>query len=301
MARAARVKSPEYIYHVMSRTISEVPLFKDNKDKDKYMEYIKKYKKLYDFKLYSYCLMKNHVHLLIYSNGSDISNIMHGINQSYAQYFNKKYQRHGHLFQDRFKSKVVSDHVYLKTVSLYIHNNPSRIDKYKNCIEKYKYSSLGIFLGKIDDKYDILDDKYLLSLFGKTLNESRKIYSNLVKVDYTSIEREDMEFNKEKSSYKNDSVTKPCKISPEDIMNLLSPYIKDRTGSFLCKYKRDTTEYKAVFVALTRYFCSYTYKETCKLLNDVTSTRIAQLSYKGFQLLEHEEKFQIMYKKFTLK
>lgn len=293
MARSARIKSPEYIYHVMSRSISEIPLFKDNKDKDKYMEYIKKYKKIFDFKLYSYCLMKNHIHLLICSNGSDISSIMHGINQSYAQYFNRKYQRHGHLFQDRFKSKVVEDNVYLKTVSLYIHKNPSRIDRYKNCIEKYKYSSLGVFLGKVNDKYDIIDDKYLLSFFGRTINESRINYSKMINCDCINNQNEDMEFENEKSFYVNDSVTKKTNISPKDILDLMSPYFNNE---IICKYNRTSTEYKAIFVALTRYYCCYTYKEICKLMRNLTSTRIAQLSYKGFQLLDTEEKYKILLK-----
>ena len=60
--------------------------------------------------------MDNHAHLLIDANGADISKVMHGINFSYAMYFNKKYEREGHLFKDRFKSKIVDDDRYLKTV-----------------------------------------------------------------------------------------------------------------------------------------------------------------------------------------
>ncbi len=90
---------------------------------------VKKYKDLYNFKIYGYCLMDNHSHLMIDANGADISKVMHGINFSYAMYFNRKYERDGHLFKDRFKSKIVNNDKYLKALSLYIHNNPTGIGR----------------------------------------------------------------------------------------------------------------------------------------------------------------------------
>ena len=117
----------------MCRSISEINLFKDDSDKRKYMALIKKYQRLFKFKVYGYCLMNNHVHLIIDANGSDISKVMHGINFSYAQYFNKRHKRHGHLFQDRFKSKIINNKRYLFAVSAYVHNNPTNIPEYNNC------------------------------------------------------------------------------------------------------------------------------------------------------------------------
>ncbi len=155
MSRTFRLKSEESIYHIMCKSITEVNLFKDDDDKKKYLYFIKKYKTLYNFKLYGYCLMDNHLHLIIDANGSDISKVMHGINFSYAMYFNKKHERQGHLFRDRFKSIIVDNETYLKTLSLYIHNNPTAIGEYKNCPEKYAFSSLSIFLGKRRDRFQI--------------------------------------------------------------------------------------------------------------------------------------------------
>ena len=97
MPRPFRLKNGESIYHVMCKSITEVNLFKDSEDKKKYLSLIKKYKTLY-----GYCLMDNHLHLIIDANGSDISKVMHGINFSYAMYFNKKHEMGGHLFRDRF-------------------------------------------------------------------------------------------------------------------------------------------------------------------------------------------------------
>ncbi|EYE87421.1 hypothetical protein Q428_13335, partial [Fervidicella metallireducens AeB] len=107
MPRLARQKKEDAIFHVMARSISEVDLFKDDEDKLNYLALVKKYQKTYEFRVYGYCLMDNHLHLIIDANGADISRIMHSINFSYAQYFNHRHKRHGHLFQDRFKSKMV--------------------------------------------------------------------------------------------------------------------------------------------------------------------------------------------------
>jgi REP element-mobilizing transposase RayT len=104
----------------MVRSISDVPLFRDDNDKDKYLLFIQKYQKKLGFKVYAYCLMTTHGHLIIDANGADISKVMHGINQCYAQYFNFRHKRHGHVFQDRFKSKVVDSEEYLFTLSAYI-------------------------------------------------------------------------------------------------------------------------------------------------------------------------------------
>ena len=93
MPRKPRVKTDDSIFHIMCKSISEVTLFRDNEDKNKYLFLIKKYKTLYNFKIYGYCLMDTHSHLMIDANGSDISKVMHGINFSYAMYFNRKYKK----------------------------------------------------------------------------------------------------------------------------------------------------------------------------------------------------------------
>jgi putative transposase len=165
MPRKARVKTTESIFHVICKSITEVSLFRDVDDKKRYLSLIKKYKTLYKFKIYGYCLMDNHSHLMIDANGSDISKVMHGINFSYALYFNKKYKREGHLFKDRFKSKIVDNEKYLKTLSLYMHNNPRSIVEYRTCPDEYAFSSLGIFLGKRRDHFNLVDYRYVMNHF----------------------------------------------------------------------------------------------------------------------------------------
>ena len=107
MPRMARVKIVDGKYHVMVRSLKELDLFKEDDDKIKYLSLLKKYQLKFGFQIYAYCLMNNHGHLIIDTCGADISKIMHGINFSYACYFNRKYTRYGPVFQDRFKSKIL--------------------------------------------------------------------------------------------------------------------------------------------------------------------------------------------------
>ena len=141
MAREARKVSESGIYHVMIRGINRQTIFEDREDEEKYLELLQIYRKRCGFALYGYCLMGNHVHLLIKeaahpsvisTNGSDLEigpgepleNVFKRIGVSYVTYFNRKYKRVGHLFQDRYKSEPVETDAYLLMALRYIHRNP---------------------------------------------------------------------------------------------------------------------------------------------------------------------------------
>ena len=98
MARKPRIHYENAIYHVIARGNNRENIFLDARDKDKYLELIGKYKQKYGFELFAYVLMDNHVHLLIYIDQISISKIMQGIQQTYTQYYNKKYRHVGHVF-----------------------------------------------------------------------------------------------------------------------------------------------------------------------------------------------------------
>ena len=120
MPRAARIKDPTAIYHTMSRSITEFDMFPDDSDKERFLDLLQKYKEKYQCKVYGYCLMTNHYHLIIDTCGFDISKFMKSLNQSYVKYINKKYKRRGHLLTERFNSKIISTNDYMMTVSAYI-------------------------------------------------------------------------------------------------------------------------------------------------------------------------------------
>ena len=91
VARTSRIKRKHGIYHIMVKSIPELKLYNDNEDKDKYLKIIKEKQVLFGFKIYAFCIMSNHGHFIIDSNGADISEIMQSINSKYAFYFNRKY------------------------------------------------------------------------------------------------------------------------------------------------------------------------------------------------------------------
>ncbi|MDT8858927.1 transposase [Alkalihalobacillus sp. MEB130] len=124
MPRKARTKSRSGIYHIMLRGINKQLIFEDDEDKRRFLEVLKRYKERCHFQLYGYCLMNNHVHLLMREGDEPLSLILKRISSSYVYWYNNKYDRFGHLFQERFKSENVEDRAYFLTVLRYIHQNP---------------------------------------------------------------------------------------------------------------------------------------------------------------------------------
>lgn len=106
MPRTARLIIKNACYHIITRGIRKSRSFVDDSDYHRYLKLLAKYKDKFKFKLYGWCLMPNHPHLIISSNS--ISKVMHAINFSYAQYFNYKYDKTGYLWQNRFKSFTVN-------------------------------------------------------------------------------------------------------------------------------------------------------------------------------------------------
>lgn len=139
MPRTAREESKTGVYHVILRGINQQNIFEDDEDKNKFLWIIREVKELCGFSVFAYCLMNNHVHLLIRVGNQPLGQIFKRIEGKYVYWFNNKYQRSGHLFQDRFKSEPVEDDEYLLTAICYIHYNPLRAGLSENLY--YKYSS----------------------------------------------------------------------------------------------------------------------------------------------------------------
>ncbi|MGI6428442.1 MAG: REP-associated tyrosine transposase [Syntrophomonadaceae bacterium] len=180
MPRNARQKALYSTYHIIQRGNDQREIFKSDQDRVYFIELLRKSKQEYKFLLYAYCLMNNHVHLALYDNGTDISQIMRSINVSYASYFNRKYQRSGHLFQDRFKSELVEDDRYVMELSRYIHNNPVKAGLVKNP-EEYKWSSFRQYMSRKKDIRKLIDSEFILALFSDDLDRARIEYNKFVK------------------------------------------------------------------------------------------------------------------------
>ena len=302
MSRTFRLKSGEALYHIMCKSISEVDLFKDTKDKEKYLFLIKKYKVLYNFKLYGYCLMDNHSHLIIDANGADISKVMHGINFSYAMYFNQKHKREGPLFKDRFKSIIVKNERYLKTLSLYIHNNPTDIVEYKDCPEKYAFSSLAIYIGKRRDNFNIVDCGFVMSLFGNNLKNARKNYYNLIfkcnEEEMREEMREEIEFKDEKTQYKCERKILVRNFKSEDIIEFITSKMNISKLQLHMKYSRKFVHAKALTIVLMRSLCNSKSSDICSTLGNITQARVSKLSTIGIELIESDKKYENIIRNF---
>jgi REP element-mobilizing transposase RayT len=285
--RIARQKTIDAIFHIMARSISELDLFRDDDDKLKYLSLVKKYQKLYQFRVYGYCLMDTHVHLIIDANGADISRIMHSINFSYAQYYNAVHKRHGHLFQDRFRSKMVKDERYLLSLSAYVHNNPTDIEGYESRPEKYEFSSLSIYLGLRRDPYDLVDDGFIMSMFGKSPRAAREKYIKLVYLCCEKI-KEDIEFKNEGTEYRSERKILVRNIKAEEIIEFIMYKMGVSDLKMYSKHSRKVVEAKALFVFLTRSLCNYKCCEICKILGNITQARVSMLSSLGISLLDDE-------------
>jgi REP element-mobilizing transposase RayT len=290
MPRVARIKNENGIYHVMVRSISDIPLFKDNEDKNKYLELIKKYKLTYIFKVYAYCLMTTHAHIAIDCCGADISKIIKSINQCYAAYFNKKYNRHGHVFQDRFKSKLVDDDKYLLTLTAYIHNNPKNISDDKKSILEYKYSSLGIYLNLATNIFDILDVDYILSHFSMNKKRARKVYFEFVDRLYNTGEKIDIEFKDEGSESRNQRTILLRNVNPIKVIDFISKYTKTDFNIHI-KFTHKNTDLKALSVLVMRSLCNFSFKEISNFIGNVTTSNLWRLCNKGYTLITSDIKY----------
>ena len=149
MSRKPRVLSLTGIYHVMLRGVNRQQIFEQEEDYRKFIFILRDMVSPRDeFKrplpprcaIYAYCLMSNHVHLLIKEEGDRIGEVIKKVATRYAMYYNNKYEHYGHLFQDRFKSEPVNDEAYFLTLLRYIHQNPVA-GKLCKRVEDYTWSS----------------------------------------------------------------------------------------------------------------------------------------------------------------
>lgn len=162
MPRRARKKSGNGTYHIMLRGINKQQIFEEAEDYEKFLDVLKSCKAISEFKLYAYCLMGNHIHLLIKEGKESLETIFKRIGGKFVYWYNVKYERVGHLFGDRFKSEPVDTDAYFLTVVRYIHRNPVKAGICKNP-KDYLYSSYNDYLNGAD----FVDSSLLYNLVPK--------------------------------------------------------------------------------------------------------------------------------------
>ena len=163
MPRQPRQKSESGIYHIMLRGINKQIVFEDDEDYLKFVETLEKYKAVSGYKVFAYCLMSNHIHILLKAEKEEPDLIIKRVAGSYVYWYNWKYYRRGHLFQDRYRSEPIENDLYFLTVMRYIHQNPVKANLVKN-IDEYRYSSYNDYIIN-DDR--IIDTEFAYSMMSK--------------------------------------------------------------------------------------------------------------------------------------
>ncbi len=222
MPRHAREKSETGIYHIMVRGINRQEIFHDADDYQKYLDTLSRVKEEKHFQVLGYCLMTNHLHLLINEGKSDISDIMKRIGVSYAYWYNWKYQRNGHVFQDRYKSESVEDDAYLLTVIRYIHQNPVKAGIVKRP-EEYRYSSCQDYYNAKYQHTGLTNPELILSIFSANQQQAVEKFK---------------EYNSEQSNENclDDEVQK--RKSDEEIREEISKLLKGKPVTILQQMER---------------------------------------------------------------
>lgn len=177
MPRMARQKSSTKVYHVILRGNAKQDIFLDKQDYCKFYKEICNTKEKYRYELYTYCLMTNHVHFILYDKNGNLSKALQSLTVSYSSYWNKKYERVGHLFQNRFLSKNVETAEYLKNLCRYIHQNPDKSGIAR--MEEYPWSSYQEYVKKAK----IIDKKQILLLFNDYEQEAIQNFVEFHKVN----------------------------------------------------------------------------------------------------------------------
>ena len=180
MPRKARIDAPGALHHIIIRGIERKAIFKDNVDRANFRERLGRIISETETGCYAWVLMNNHVHLLLKTGLAPIATVMRRLLTGYAVSFNRRHQRHGHLFQNRYKSFLCEEDVYLKELVRYIHLNPLRakIVKDLKALKKYRWCGHSTLMGKAETSFQ--DTEYVLKLFGQSTNQARRAYDRFV-------------------------------------------------------------------------------------------------------------------------
>jgi REP element-mobilizing transposase RayT len=155
----------------MLRGINQTQLFYDDDDRTTFLDRVKRYKDSCGFQLYAYCLMANHVHLLLQQGDIALAKVIQKLTLSYSHWFNSKYDRNGYLFQGRYKSEPIEEDSYFLAVLRYIHNNPVKVGESID-----SWTSYGDYMGTAT----LADTGFALSLFDTDTAKARRLFDEFM-------------------------------------------------------------------------------------------------------------------------
>ena len=192
MPRGARLDVPNVLHHVMARGIEGQDIFRDTRDYNEFLRRLSEVVTEGRVKLFAWCLLSNHFHLLVRPRVMLLSTMMRRLMTGYAVWHNRRHGRKGHLFQNRYKSIVVEEDPYFLELVRYIHLNPIRAGLVSQLTElsKYPYSGHSVIVGQRN--FDCQDVESVLVFFGDEFGKARTEYCSFLAARFNSGKGEDL-------------------------------------------------------------------------------------------------------------
>jgi REP element-mobilizing transposase RayT len=176
----ARLDAAGTLHHIILRGIEQRHIFDDDLDRERFVSRLALVSQETKTKVYAWSLLPNHVHLLIRSGPQGLPKFMRRLLTGYAQEYNRRHKRYGHLFQNRYKSIVCDEEVYFQELVRYIHLNPLRAGLIANLgqLDRHPWSGHAVIMGKTKSLWQ--DGDYVLSSFGRKTGQARRIYRQYI-------------------------------------------------------------------------------------------------------------------------
>lgn len=200
MVRVAREESYTGYYHVMMRGNNKSMIFNNASEKYYFLEQLNLQVEEGNIAIAAYCIMDNHVHLLLKSDLESMSEAIKRINIRFALRYNNKYERVGHVFQNRFKSEVINNDGHLIQVMRYIHNNPVKANMVSK-VEEYRWSSYNSYINKRDRLVDSESKQMIMDMFSGSIKEYKKFHLIDETEEFLEL-KEDLEREREEKARK---------------------------------------------------------------------------------------------------
>ncbi|MBN2059910.1 MAG: transposase, partial [Deltaproteobacteria bacterium] len=192
MPRKSRIDTTGALHHIMVRGIERCNIFRNDADRDNFLERLGKVIRETKTVCYAWALIPNHFHLLLQTGSMPISTVMRRLLTGYALYYNRKHRRIGHLFQNRFKSILCQKDIYFLELVRYIHLNPIRARIVDNLdeLDKYKYCGHSVIVGRKDTEWQ--DIEKVLGMFGERMVSARRSYRAFIEKAINEGKRQDL-------------------------------------------------------------------------------------------------------------
>ena len=312
MARPLRINFENAVYHILSRGNRKEKIFYSMEDKLVFQKKMNKTFQKYSFICYAYCLMDNHYHLFLKTPKANLSQGMHYLNTSYANYFSAKYRLSGPLFQGRYKSILVDQDQYALVLSAYIHLNPYRakIEDWLN----YPASSLLDYSGKRKPLIENLNTQFILQQFHPQLYQSHRLYlqyiQNNLKLKYPQeeikysialgsgiflkrIEQYIYSYGKDREIQATNSISQS---TPEKIISLVSNTFRISPEDILVKRKGNI--YRTLALYIIKNYTPLSLKEIGKIFS-MDYTAVSQAARRFEEKISKDKKISDKVDKIT--